>query len=521
MTAACAAPVRPQRAFARLATALAARPLSIPLMLTVLVTILRVGGGIDSDVDSQLWLAQRIHEGARLYRDIIEVNPPLWFWMGVPFDRVGALLHLKPATVLILSFGLFVALALSATERLIRHFPSGRRLMFLAYGALVLAAMPWMHVGQREQIVLIGTLPYAALAAARRQGSSVSTGLPVAIGIGAALGFALKHYFLIVPAALELWLLAVLGRRWHPLRPETLAVAGVGIIYGAALLIERDYLTRMVPLLRLAYGQFGPRPAEAVFDPYLILLNPYAVLVGGLLAFTAAHAPLLFRRSSSTATALFVAAVAFAAAYVIQFKGWPYQTIPMLGCASLSLAALLAETAHPPRLLRILAPAVLALPLAASASEATHQLPPNADAIGAVAGLSSRDGVGFLATDTAVPFSASQRFGVRDRSRYNGIWMMHAVVDNELRGNPNPRLAAFGRQVVANTVVDFRCRPPKRIIAERPRPGQRGFDMLAFYERDPQFRELLSHYRVRSRTSLETYELVRPWAPPAPSLCRL
>jgi hypothetical protein len=75
--------------------------------------------------------------------------------------------------------------------------------------------------------------------------------------------------------------------------------------------------------------------------------------------------------------------------------------------------------------------------------------------------------------------------------------------------------------VVANTVVDFRCRPPRRIIAERPRPGQWGFDIIALYGRDPHFMELLSHYRVRSRTSVETYELVSPWAPPPPSNCRL
>ena len=98
---------------------------------------------------------------------------------------------------------------------------------------------------------------------------------------------------------------------------------------------------------------------------------------------------------------------------------------------------------------------------------------------------------------------------------------MHAVVDNEVHGNRDPRIAAFGRQVVANTVVDFHCRPPKRIIAERPRPGTRGFDIIAYYGRDPRFGELLSHYRIRSRTSLETYELVSPWtAPPAVS-CKL
>jgi hypothetical protein len=338
--------------------------------------------------------------------------------------------------------------------------------------------------------------------------------LAIAIGTGAALGFAFKHYFLIVPGALEMWLLAGLGRRWRPLRAETLALMGVGAAYAAALLIERNYLTRMVPLVRLAYGQFGQRSIGFLF-------NPYVVIGAGLFAFTAAHAKLLFSRSSSTAAALFIAGLAFAAAYFIQFKGWPYHAIPFLGCASLALAALLAETVSPPRLLRLLAPALLVLPLVASESEATHPMPPNYDALEGVSGLAPGDAVGFLVTDTAIPSTVSLKYGFTNPSRYNGIWMMTAVVDNELHGNPDPRIAAFGRQVVADTVVDFRCRPPKRIIAERPRPGHRGFDILAWYGRDPQFAELLSHYRVRSRTSLETYELVTAWASPPPSFCRL
>jgi hypothetical protein len=517
MTAVYPAPVRPRT---RLAPP-ASWPLLGALLLTLAITALRLTASVDSDVASQLLIAQRIHEGARLYRDIVEVNPPLWFWMALPVDSLAGLLHVEPAKVLIAAFGVLVALSLAATGRLLRHIDPPRRAMFLAYAALILAALPWMHVGQREQIVLVCALPYAALVASRREGGAVSPFLAITIGVGAGLGFALKHYFLIIPGALELWLLACTGRRWRPLRPETLAIAAVGAGYAAALLIERDYLARMVPLIRLAYGQFGPRPAEAIFDPFVILINPYAIIAVGLFAFTAVYARLIFRRFSSTAAALFIATLGFAATYVIQFKGWPYHTIPMLGCASLTLAAVLAECTSPPRVLRIVGPALLALPLAASASEATHQLPPNRDAIEAVAGLAPQDYVGFLTTDTAVHYSATQHVAVRDPSRYNGIWMMHAVVDNELHGNRDPRIASFGREVVANTALDFRCRPPERIIAERPRPGQRGFDILAFYDRDPRFAELLSHYRVRSRSSLETYELVRPWAPPPLSSCRL
>jgi hypothetical protein len=475
--------------------------------------VFRLGGGVDSDVASQLGVAQRMHEGARLYRDIVEVNPPLWFWMALPVDRLAMLLHLPAERMLIAAFGLLVALSLAATDRLLTHIPPGRRTLFLAYAALILAAMPWMHVGQREQIVLIGALPYAALVAARREGRPASPLLAIAVGAGAALGFALKHYFLIVPAALELWLLAGRGRRWRPFRPETFALAAVGIAYAAALLVERNYLTRMVPLVRLAYGQFGPRSIRVLF-------NLYVVVSAGLFAFTAAHFRLLFSRSSSLAAALFVAGLAFTATYFIQFKGWPYHTIPMLGCGSLAFAALLAETASPPRLLRVLAPALLALPLVASVSEATHPTPSNFDGAEAVAGLAPGDAVGLLTREIAIPPSVSLHYGFRNSSRYNGLWMMNAVVDNELRGNPDARIAAFGRQVVADTVADFRCEPPKRIIAERPRPGRRGFDILAFYERNPDFAELMSHYQVRSRTSLETYELVAPWPPPSPSRCR-
>ena len=514
MSATYSSPVPAQSTPARLAAVLTSRPLAIALVVTLLVTVLHLTGSIDSDVASQLWIAERLHEGARLYRDIVEVNPPLWFWMAVPIERLAAVLNLPAAGVLIAAFGLIVALSLAATERLVRHISPGPRTMFLAYAALILAAMPWMHVGQREQLVLIGGLPYAALIAARREGRLAPTSLAIAVGLGAALGFALKHYFLIVPAALELWLVGGLGRRWRPWRPEIIALVGVGAAYAAALLIERDYLTRMVPLVRLAYGHFGPRKIHFLF-------NPYVAVTGGILAFTAAHARLLFARSSSVAAALFVAAIAFAATYFIQFKGWPYHTIPALGCTSLALAALLAETASPSRLLRLVGPAVLSLPLVTSASEATHVMPPNADALQAVAGLARGDAVGFLVTDTAIPSSVSLQYGLRNPSRYNGIWMMHAVVDNELSGNRDPRIAAFGREVVANTVVDFLCSPPRRIIAERPRPGQRGFDILAWYDRDPQFTALLSHYRVRSRTSLETYELVSPWAPPPPTFCRL
>jgi hypothetical protein len=97
--------------------------------------------------------------------------------------------------------------------------------------------------------------------------------------------------------------------------------------------------------------------------------------------------------------------------------------------------------------------------------------------------------------------------------------MLNAVVRNEMAGNPDPRLANLGRQVVSETVKDFRCAPPRRIVVPRPLAGEAGFDILPFFLRDPQFAELLSHYRPISRNSFETYELNFPLAPVSAGAC--
>lgn len=508
MTAAFPSPAPPQRTLGRFAATLAARPLAVAFALTALITSVRLTGTVDSDVAWQLWIGQRMLAGANLYRDIIETNPPLWFWMAVPIDRIAALLHLRVEAVLVVAIGATIALSLFAANRLMSHIKPERRAALLAYAALALAAMPWAHVGQREQIALIGTLPYAALIASRREGRPVSFGLAAVVGIGSGTGFALKHYFLIVPALLELWLLLGLGKRWRPLRPETIAILSVGSVYAAMLvLFEPDFLTSIVPLIRLAYGSFGAPSLKYLF-------GPFAIVGLGLLAFALTHARQFTGRKAPLASALLVAAVGFAFLYFVQFKGWSYHAIPLIGCASLAITALLAEREEWTSTLRIFAPALLTLPLAVAASEQMHPALPSPDVLNAVAGLKPGNTVGFITTETAIPWSVTLQGQYRYASRYNGFWMMQAIVSNERRGNPDPRLAKLGRQIVRQTTQDFLCTPPKRIIVFRPRPGEASFDILPFFLRDPQFAELLSHYRVRSRTSLETYEIASRLPPP-------
>lgn len=501
----------PQVRAADLANAIASRPLLVALAITAVVTLLRLFDPVDSDVAWQLWIAERIHAGAHLYRDIIEMNPPLWFWMAVPVERAAALLHIPIQAMLIASVGALAASALAAANLLLGHIDAPRRTLLLAYAALTMTAMPWTHTGQREQLLLIGTIPYAGLIAARRERVAVNGLVAFLIGAGAAFGFALKHYFLIAPLLLELWLAAGQRRKWRPVRPETLAIAAVGAGYLACLLVfATEFFTSIVPLIRLAYGVFGPAA------PW-IMVGPFAALALVTLAVCGTQHPLLRRAPFSAA--LVICAIAYAVAYFIQLKGWSYHAIPMLGCASLALASLLAEADDLPRPLGILAPALLALPLLLAADDEMHPALPNSDLLGAIAGTHKGETVAFIATEPAFAWSISLQNGYRFPSRYMGFWMMSAIARNKALGSPDPHVTALGRAIVSQTVDDFRCAPPKRMIIARPRPGERSFDILPYFLRDPDFAALLSHYRATSRTSFETYEQVS--ALPGPrSACR-
>lgn len=488
-------------------------PLWAAFALTAIVTVLRLHDTVDSDVAWQLWIAHHIHAGANLYTDIVEVNPPLWFWMALPVDWLAELFHVRAESVLIVSLGAVTALSLAMTNLLLDRMPTGRRTLFLVYAALTLMAMPWMHVGQREQIVLIGTLPYSALLAARRQNERVRPWLAFLVGFGFALGVALKHYFLIVPALLEAWLIAGSWRAWRPVRPEIVAIVTVGAAYAASVIfLERDFIRDTVPMVRLAYGVTGAPGIRYLFGPYALT----ALITG---AFGLAHARLMSKGKAPLSSALLAGAAAFAVVYFIQSKGWLYHTIPMLGCASLAVAALLAETAAVPATLRVGAPALLFFPFLLAAEDRANPLLPSADLIHAVDQVQPGETVGFLTVEPAIPWSITLQRGFRYPSRYIGYWMMRAIIDNERQGSHDVRLTALGKRIVSETVTDFLCTPPRRLVVAGRRWGAENFDILAFFERDPQFTALMSHYRVRSQTSLDTYELASPLpAPTAP--CR-
>jgi hypothetical protein len=484
---------------------------AMPLLLTVaLLLFARIG--FSTDVAWQFWIAQRLRGGATLYRDIMETNPPLWFWVAIPIDTAAGATGITPEHMLTIALGGATALSLATTETLLDHIPPGRRIALLGCAALLMLVMPLGDTGQREQYALIAALPYVALAAARRRGRVVDARLAVAIGILGALGFALKHYFLGVPALLELWLLY---RSERKLRLELAGLVIVGMLYAAALLIAApDYLTRVVPDLRLAYGAAAPRTlmqmiqlTQYIWGLALLLTLPALLLIG--------------RGRAPLATALLVSAIGFAAAWLIQHKGWPYHAIATTGCLALALIALLVEAWETlPKPVTMIAPAIAALPIVLPFIAGNPPLA-GLDIGPTLEGLHRGDGIAIVSTENAFAWPAVWDRGYRYPSRYNAYWMLWAI-DRE--AGHDPAVNALGRRVVAETVQDYLCLPPRRIVFVRPMIGaaspNAAGDPLTFFRHDPAFGHLLGHYRKTRQSGIfEAWDIVS--APgPRPARCR-
>lgn len=263
---------------------------------------------VTHDAIWQIWIGRQLLGGARLYSDIVEINPPLWFWMAMPLAGIGDGLGLSSQATITGFFCVAIALALYLTPR---------RFRLLALPVMTL--LPLQDFAQREHFALISTIPYAFLIASRASGERPRHAL--AIGLFAALGFALKPYFILVPIALEL----LLWNR-HRVRAETLALAGAALAYAAAvLLLAPDYLTHVVPMARRAYGAFIGEFTSPVLVALSLVLTAGGVLIGR-------------RKGSPASRALLLAAIAFLPAVLLQGKGWSYQTLPVRGLLFLAIA---------------------------------------------------------------------------------------------------------------------------------------------------------------------------------------
>ncbi len=485
--------------------------------VAILATLAMLHIRLMNDVVWQFWIARQLLGGARLYADIWEINPPLWFWSAVPVEWLAERLGIGWSSllvVLVVPLGAGSAWLVGWLMAAPRH---GERLVLLLLVFAMTTLVPMLGLGQREQLALVTGLPYAALIARRSTGQSTPVALAAMIGGLGAYGFALKHYFVLVPLALELWLALRQRRNYRPWRPEVLAVIGLAVAYAVAVLVFAPaFLTVIVPMVAVAYYSFVP-------SLLFLLVKPYTLFwaLAGLYLLLIRDEPCrpVSPNTSAFVPVLLITAGGFMMSYFIQRRGWDYHSIPATGVLAIAVGL---EMTRLKRKLPLAFGAVLLIWLACAV------YPPAGNRFGYdpyLDRVAPGEAVFVAATDAGSIWPAPDRRHLRWVSRAYALWMMPAIAKAQAHAPISPKLRALAAKVQVATSQDIRCNPPALIVMERI-PGDNGgessFTFRDYLFADQPLRQFVAaHYAPLPPTPRSiAYARQGPVAPLADPACR-
>jgi hypothetical protein len=291
---------------------------------------------LNTDVSWLLVIGERMLDGQRLFRDIVEINPPMAPFAYLPGVALARLLGVDPRHVIDAQLLLLAAASLFAASRILRLSPvtapslSGA---FAVWAAAIVTILP-MHVfAQREHIALLTLLPALAAYALRSNGEPLPLWAILIAGVGTGITLAFKPFF-VVPVALCILFVAIHSRSWRVLFAPENIIAGVIVtsVSVGTYVFYSEYFTITYPLVRDTYLSWSM--------PFSVFFLNDATLIAAIALVTVA----LARRKSRPDPALLVAVLAsvgFAVSFYLQRRGWAYHSYPMVSIALLAMGYVL------------------------------------------------------------------------------------------------------------------------------------------------------------------------------------
>jgi len=297
-----------------------------PLAVVALAIMIRLFAPLDPNIDWLVSVCRRLIEGASLYRDIIETNPPMAVWIYLPaafVEHITGWAAEPVFTVMVLAGGVA-----SATVFAKWASPASRWLLPVVLFVVLVA--PLSAFGEREHVALILTLPIIGLAMRRARGEVPAWWGIIAAGVLAALAPMIKPHFALAVVAVYMWLAISERRVMRLLSPEAVIAGGLAVIYAICItLFLPAYSDHILPLLFDVYG-----PMRRPIGVFLRSTNVIASAAAVAVLFIALRG----RKIPSDVAILLAGAGGFFAAFVMQGRGWPYHAWPAIALLLLSTA---------------------------------------------------------------------------------------------------------------------------------------------------------------------------------------
>ncbi len=295
----------------------------LTLVAAIALAVLAVFWGqlVNHDIAWYLFATRDWLAGAQLYVDIIEVNPPLAFYLTVPSVGLADLLGIGDQQGHYVAMSLLLAIGLVWSGRilLVAHdMATPRRMAFLLGTALAVLLPSLNGFGQRDQILVISFLPWALIEAAPRP---TRRGQTLAAAQFAAIGMCLKPHFVVLPLAVTI-LNCIETRSFRPvLAPANMVFLATGLAYvGYVWAVHPAYLLEIAPTATWVYGAIG-KPMHKVLLDLAPSMGVFALLV------VAAYRNAAMIHEVKLFVALASGGIA---SYFLQGAGFNYHKVPFL-----------------------------------------------------------------------------------------------------------------------------------------------------------------------------------------------
>jgi hypothetical protein len=478
--------------------------------------------------------------GARLYRDLIDVNVPTIYWLMSAPVWAARQLGVEATTV----FNIFVLILAALSVAAVWHTA---RLTLRSEGllpdALAGAFALWFFIlvghnfGQREHLATILLAPYAVIRAGLPP-ARPRLGLRLLIGLAAGVAAALKPFFAFIVIGMEGALLLRRGwRSWRPGPESAAAFLAAAACAAGTLLFLPEYLSDVVPLARATYHGYERPPLEILATS----TGPRTLvcLLLGLLAIPLART--LEPRTADVVAILLGAGLGGYASFLLQSKGWIYQLTPALAFSSAAFVAAAAGRGERSLATRSIAAStaigiVLGLAaigtladLARSYRSDEHLRSSYAPLIETLRDQAQGGPALFISLDVDYTFPAVNYAGAAYPYRWHhllpmpGLYQGFAAEPGARHWRKPEEMGAIERAFFDSFIEDAVAHPPRIILIDRRPVARPGFaadlDLLAYFCQSPRFAQLVSGYGWLGRRA--NYDALTPRrAPPgAPGPC--
>jgi hypothetical protein len=300
----------------------------LPAAVVVGAILLRVRSLENADVSWLLTLAEKLLDGRR---DFIEVNPPGAIFTYIPAAWLARMVGISPEAASDVLVFLLAAVSLGSASFILgpRHADLRRMPIVTAGAVAILLVLPSYTFGEREHLCVLLILPWAAAIVARVEGRIPDKSLLVLAGVACALCVMVKPHFILMIGILSCALAWRVRSALALFTSENCIAVALLAVYGAIVWIEfPEFLSQTVPLVTAVY-------VPNRLDIPTMLFASVSILWVCIIAMIAVAGA--FRRSDALIGVLLTMSVVGYFSFLLQGKGWSYQSYPAIGFAFLAL----------------------------------------------------------------------------------------------------------------------------------------------------------------------------------------